>query len=170
MVGVLQPWEIWVRSTWLHAFATSASWVWQSCETIHYVGLSLLLGTVCLFDLRVLGVAKAIPAGLLHRLIPFGIGGWVANLLTGIVFLFGFPDQYAYNWAFRIKLAAMVLAGANVALFYAKGFAEVRDLPPGADAPRGAKIITAISLTCWLTVLTCGRLLTFNRPPFFHSG
>jgi hypothetical protein len=29
-------------------------------------------------------------------------------------------------------------------------------------------VLTGISLISWLGVLTCGRLLTFYRPPFFH--
>src|SRR3954470_9241861 len=99
----MAPWEVWVRSTELHLFVIRHWWVWPTCETIHYLGLSMLLGTVGLYDLRVLGMAKAIPPSTLHRLIPLGIGGFIANLLTGIVFFFGFPDQYAYNNAFYFK-------------------------------------------------------------------
>jgi hypothetical protein len=29
-------------------------------------------------------------------------------------------------------------------------------------------VLTAVSLCCWIGVLSCGRLLTFYRPPFFH--
>ena len=68
----IAPWEVWVRSTWLHAFVQAHEpWVWPLCETLHYLGLSLLLGTVGLFDLRVLGLAKGIPPGTLHRLVPW---------------------------------------------------------------------------------------------------
>lgn len=168
MDGVIQPWEAWVRSTALHGFAVSHPWVWQACETLHYLGLSLLLGTVGLFDLRILGLAKGIPAPALHRLIPWGVGGYLLNLLTGAVFFAGFPEQYAYNHAFHFKLAFMAAAGLNVALFYSVGFAEVRRLPAGADAPLRAKLITGVSLASWVGVLVCGRLLTFYRPPFFH--
>jgi hypothetical protein len=164
----MEPWEVWIRSTELHLFVIRHWWVWPLCETIHYLGLSMLLGTVGLFDLRVLGVAKSIPPATLHGLIPFGIGGYITNLLTGIVFFFGFPDQYAYNSAFHFKLAFMALAGLNVAVFYSTAFRDVRALKAGADAPLRSKIITGISFAAWLSVLTCGRLLTFFRPPFFH--
>jgi hypothetical protein len=30
------------------------------------------------------------------------------------------------------------------------------------------KVIAGISLFAWVAVLICGRLITFNRPPFFH--
>src|SRR5687767_1442250 len=164
----IAPWELWIRSTALHRFILDNYGLWPVAESIHFIGLSLLIGTVGFFDLRVLGMAKSIPPYALHRLIPFGIAGYLMNLMTGIWFFFAFPEQYAYNRAFHFKLAFMTLAAVNVALFYSAAFREVRHMGPGEDAPRKAKIFTGISLAAWLGVLICGRLLTFFRPPFFH--
>jgi len=165
----MAAWEAFIRSTALHAFVrTYEPWLWPLCETLHYLGLSLLLGTVGLFDLRVLGFAKGIPIQAIHRLIPWGIGGFVVNILTGILFFVGHPDQYFYNDAFRFKFAFMVLAGINVLVFYSSAYREVHGLGAGASAPLRAKIITGVSLGSWVAVLICGRLLTFFRPPFFH--
>ena len=111
-------WEVWVRSTFLHDFVASYVWAWPMLETLHYIGLSLLLGTVGAFDLRVLGMAKAIPPATLHRLIPIGIAGYCVNILTGITFFSGFPEQYFYNSAFQWKAVFMAVAGMNVAVFY----------------------------------------------------
>ena len=148
---------------------TYEPWLWPLCETLHYVGLSLLLGTVGLFDLRVLGFAKGIPFAAIHRLIPWGIGGYVVNVLTGTVFFFGHPDQYFYNDAFRFKALFMTVAGLNVLAFYGTAaFRELATLEAGAPAPLRAKIIAGTSLGMWVGVLICGRLLTFFRPPFFH--
>ncbi len=166
-IGIL-PWEAWVRSTALSHFVLQHKWLWPTMETLHYFGLSLLLGTVGLFDLRVLGMAKAIPPSTLHRLVPLGVGAWLLNLATGIVFFSGFPDQYAYNHAFHFKLVFMAVAAVNVALFYSGPFAQVRAMGAGEDAPSRAKVMAGVSLTAWISVLVCGRLLTFFRPPFFH--
>ena len=84
----MEPWEVWVRSTELHAFVRQNPWLWPVLETFHYIGLSLLLGTVGLFDLRVLGMAKGIPPAALHRLIPLGVAGYFVNIITGIGFFF----------------------------------------------------------------------------------
>lgn len=164
----MAAWEVWVRGTELSAFVLAHARLWQVLETLHYFGLCLLFGTVIVFDLRILGVAKAIAPADLHRLVPWGVAGFLLNLVTGVCFFFGYPEQYAYNSAFHIKLAAMVLAGVNVAVFYGRFFAEVRKLGPHAEATAAAKVVTAISLTSWVVVLCCGRLLTFFRPPFFH--
>jgi hypothetical protein len=164
------PWELWVRGTELHQFVAQYDlWLWPIFQTLHYFGMSLLLGTVGLFDLRVLGLAKAVPPATLHRLIPFGIGGFVLNLLTGIWFFFGFPEQYFYNPSFQLLLGFVMIAGLNAAVFYlTDAFREVQLMPGGADAPLRAKLIAGTSLTAWVAVLICGRLITFFRPPFFH--
>jgi len=165
-----QPWELWVRATALHQFIKQyEDSLWPIFQTLHYFGLSLLLGTIGLFDLRVLGLGKAVPPAALHQLIPLGIGGFVLNLLTGIWFFFGHPEQYFYNPSFQLLLTFVAIAGLNVAVFYlTDAFGEVKRLPGGADAPLRAKLIAGTSLTAWVAVLVCGRLITFYRPPFFH--
>jgi hypothetical protein len=143
--------------------------VWPLCETLHYLGLSLLLGTVGLFDLRVLGMAKGITPRAIHRLIPWGIGGYAVNVLTGIVFFAGHPDQYFYNNAFRFKALFMALAGINILAFYGSSiFEDLKSLAPGEKTGLLVKLVAGTSLSMWIAVLICGRLLTFFRPPFFH--
>ena len=166
----IEPWEAFIRSTALHAFVrTYEPWLWPTCETLHYLGLSLLLGTIGLFDLRVLGLARGIPFHTIHRLIPWGIGAYVLNVLTGIIFFFGHPDQYFYNNAFRFKALFMAIAGLNVVAVYGtSAFRELATSKGDMEASLRAKIIAGTSLTMWVGVLICGRLLTFYRPPFFH--
>jgi len=166
----IAPWEVFIRSTALHHYVqVYEPWLWPLLQSLHYLGASLLLGTVGLFDLRVLGMAKGIAPRAIHRLIPWGVGGYFSNMLIGIVFFFGHPDQYFYNDSFRFKLVLMALAGLNIVLFYGtSAFAEMKTLAPGADAPLRIKIIAGTSLVAWVGVLMCGRLITFFRPPFFH--
>jgi hypothetical protein len=138
-------------------------------QSLHYVGASLLIGTVGLFDLRALGLARGIALSAFHRLIPFGIAGYALNFTLGVVFFFGHPDQYFYNNSFRVKVTLMAIAGINILAFYGSGaFTQAKQLPADADAPRNIKIIAGISLAAWVTVLICGRMITFFRPPFFH--
>jgi hypothetical protein len=44
--GVLQSSAAWVETTWLHYFATNYKWVWATMETLHFLGMGLLVGTV----------------------------------------------------------------------------------------------------------------------------
>ena len=161
---MVENFEIWAEATKWGAFARSSQWVWATAETIHFIGLSLLIGMVGLFDLRLMGMAKAIPVAALHRLIPVGIAGYVINLITGSLFLFGYPDQYLTNRAFQFKMVFMALAGMNIVLFYTTAFRKANAVGAGADAPMQIKLIAGASFFLWLAVLVCGRLLTFYRP------
>ena len=69
-------------STWLHgttlswAVAGGVPWIWPLCETLHFMGLALLVGIVGVFDLRILGMAKGLPVGPIQRLMPWAILGF----------------------------------------------------------------------------------------------
>jgi hypothetical protein len=66
-------------------------------------------------------------------------------------------------------LLFMAAAGLNILAFYGTGaFEEAKKVPADAPVPLRIKIIAATSLCAWVAVLVCARLITFNRPPFFH--
>ena len=93
----MSPLEVWLRSTSL-AQVMHSRWAWPAAESLHFFGLSLLLGTVGLFDLRLIGFAKQIPLPALHRLIPWGIFGYFINIMTGICFFTAEPDGQIFSW------------------------------------------------------------------------
>jgi len=138
-------------------------WVWPIAESLHFIGLSLLIGTVGLFDLRLLGVGRHIPLAAMHRLIRWGLVGFGLNAITGSLFLIAEPDQYIFNISFQAKMLFVVLAGCNALSFYAISYRRAI-AGTAMEAPRAAKIIAAISLTLWISVIIAGRLLTFYRP------
>ncbi len=154
------------KNTGIYDFMNS-EWGWPVIESLHFMGLSLLIGTVGLFDLRMLGLAKGIPMSALHRLVPWGIAGYALNVTTGFLFVSSAPDQYLFNPAFQTKLALMAVAGINVLFFYRFSFGPVKRSGAGEGAPRAAQVAAAISLSCWVGVIVCGRLITYYRPPYY---
>jgi hypothetical protein len=141
----------------------NTAWAWPMAESLHFIGLSLLLGTIGIVDLRLLGFAKAIPVLSLHKIARFAVAGFAINVLTGSAFFVSAPDQYLYNPAFQLKAACMLIAVLNVAVFYAFVWPRIR----GSEGrvPFVAWCCGLISLTAWLGVITFGRLITFYRPP-----
>jgi hypothetical protein len=160
--------QVWLESAFASAKPVAAlmrmHWSWPAAESIHFIGLSLLVGCIGVFDLRLLGVGRRIPIAALHRLIPWGLLGYGLNLVTGLSFLMTEPDQYIYNPSFHFKLLFMAIAGFNASAFYLTVYRRTTASDGPADAPRVAKIIAATSLCMWLAVIVCGRLLTFYRP------
>jgi hypothetical protein len=164
--GDLQAFAAWVADTGLHRLATESVWVWAVMETLHFLGLGLLVGTIGVLDLRLLGLARRLPLAPLERLVPWGVAGFVLNLLTGIVFFAGAPYQYIYNLAFQWKVIFIVTAGLNILVFYAGVSRKTWAVPAGEHAPLAARIVGGVSLFCWVSVMYWGRMITFFRPPF----
>ncbi len=161
---MLESLELWLDSTALSSFVSGSLYLWPALGSLHFLGLSLLIGTVGLFDLRLLGFAKNLQPSTLHQLVPIGVLGYGINLITGTLFFVGTPDQFIYNAAFRFKMLFMLLAGINVLVFYLTTYRDVKGVKAGAHAPMRAKVIGGISLILWLGVITYGRLLTFYKP------
>jgi hypothetical protein len=161
-MGAIHSLAAWLPTTAPSQFVNNHSWVWPTCETLHFMGLILLMGNVGLLDLRMLGLLKELPAKPLNRFVRWGIAGFVVNLVTGTVFFVGQPGQYVDNRAFYAKLVFLFLAGLNVLAFYATGVSrQVESLAAGDDAPPLAKFIAGTSLFLWIGVMYFGRMLPY---------
>ena len=141
------------------AVMTNYQWMWATCETLHFIGLSLLLGVVFLVDLRVLGVMKGVSFVSLHRLLPWAALGFGVNVITGMLFFVGIPTQYIHNPSFYWKIAMVMLAGLNAVYFTVVD--EPWALGPKEDAPLTAKIAAASAMLLWVGVMYCGSMLPF---------
>jgi hypothetical protein len=154
----------WLTSTPINTLVMDYRWTWPISESLHFCGLALMVGTVGTFDLRVLGLGKGLSPSALHRSIKLGLAGFLVSAITGSLFIFGQPDQYFYNDAFKVKVICLVLLGLNVCAFYALEARQVLSLGPGEEATRRAKIMAAVSLTLLVAIMCAGRMLTFFRP------
>ena len=94
----------WIYDTRLSWFITNYGWLWPINESLHFCALTVLAGTVGLFDLRVLGFVKGIAPSTLHATLPWGIAGFIVSVLTGVQFIFGAPEQ-SYPSLSRICMA-----------------------------------------------------------------
>ena len=86
------------------------------------------------------------------------------NLVTGLLAFIGMPEFYTLDYAFWVKLLAILLLGVNAAAFYLTGvFGGVKDLGPGEDAPLSAKLVAASSLILWFAVIILGRYIQYYQ-------
>ncbi len=152
---------IWLRSTEISELIRYYPWLWPICETIHFVGLALVLGIAGLFDLRLMGFMRRISVSAVKDLMPWAIAGLAMNLATGTVFLIGAPDQYVTNPAWWAKVLCLLIAGLNAMVFETTLGVRVLAMGPGEDTPASVKIVGVVSLSAWLGVLYWGRMLPF---------
>ena len=151
----------WLKSTALSRLVIETPWLWPTCETLHFVGVALVIGIAGLFDLRLLGFLKHVPVAAIMQLRPWAAAGVLLNVVTGLIFFVGTPEQYIHNVAWWAKVFFLLVATVNIALFETRYGRRLLTMPAGIDTPASFKIAGVVSIVSWLAVLYFGRMLPF---------
>ena len=86
------------------------------------------------------------------------------SALLGLLAFIGMPEFCTLDYAFWVKMLAILLLGVNTAAFYLTGvFSGIKDLGPGQDAPVSAKLVAASSLFLWFGVILLGRYIQYYQ-------
>ena len=137
-------------------------WTYPIVEIVHIVGFAILVGSVVLFDLRLLGFSRTVSIRSLERhLLPWS---WVALLLivpSGVAMLSAHATDFFANPAFRVKLLLIAFAGVNALAFHNGVFRSVAAWDQHQPTPPAAKASALLSLAIWLGVISCGRLIAY---------
>ena len=131
------------------------AWAYPALEVLHIVGIALLLGNLVLVELRIWGRGATLPLRPLAALaLKVSLVGFALSASSGLLMFGADPQALLANPAFQLKLALLLLAGGNAALFHA------RDGLGRADGV--ARTQTAASLGLWLGVIVCGRWIAYS--------
>jgi len=152
----------WIKYTPIGVFVRDSAWAFPALQSLHFIGMTMLVGVVGVIDLRVLGVARGLPIHPLHRLLPVAFTGFAINFVTGIFFFCHDPYVYAFNSSFRLKMLLILVAGLNALWFQLGVFIDVDKWGPGIEASRLAKVISALSIIIWFGVIMAGRFIAFT--------
>jgi len=135
-------------------------WLYPAVETLHIVGFAVLVGAVAMFDLRVLGFGRALPVRALARhLLPWSAGSMLLIVPTGLLLFVADPLALLANRMFILKLALIAVAGLNALAFHAGPYRDADQWL--ARAPGRAILHALLSLTLWIAVIACGRLIAY---------
>lgn len=118
---------------------------------LHTFGLSTLVGLNSAINLRLLGVASAIPLASLERLFSLMWAGFAVTAVTGILLFAAGATRHAANPAFFVKMLFVLVAGAALWLTWSRVF----------RLQQSGRVLAAVSLACWLGALTAGRLMAY---------
>ena len=133
-------------------------------EGAHVLGLALSVGTVVWFDLRLVGATmRTRPvAEVFQDLKGWMIAGFCLMFVTGTLLFTAHAAKAYANGYFRAKMALIVLAGINTAVYHLtidRRRAQWGDAPVPPPAARAAGVI---SLVLWFSVIAAGRIFAYN--------
>jgi hypothetical protein len=124
-------------------------------QTVHLLGIAIVMSSVVLLDLRILGLALPSQAvqELTRRVMPWVWWTLPVMLLSGLPFVLARPQRYFTNPIFGLKFALLLPAVALAALLHVYGIRKPDD--------RGTKLIAAVSLLLWIGVVLAGRWIAY---------
>jgi hypothetical protein len=123
----------------------------------HTIGLSLVVGSNALVDLRILGVARSIPIKPMKPLFSIAWTGLIINIITGILLLIGYPTKALTNPVFYFKLTFIALA--VFFMWRMNRLFQDSSLDDSTLISKG-KSVAIFSLTFWVCAVSAGRLLS----------
>jgi hypothetical protein len=147
-----------VADTGFAQWAMSSPWAYPAANVVHVLALVLLLGGIALVDLRVLGLFRRIPLQPLSAaLIPIAATGVLILAASGSVLFAADARALAESGTFRLKLALIGIALANILLFR---WLYGRVMPQRPTA--GARTLALASLLLWIGVAVAGRMIAYS--------
>jgi hypothetical protein len=146
-----------------HVMRDTGVWTYAIVNLIHVIGMAGLFGAICVLDLRLLGVWRSIPLGMISRpavnVAGTGLGLAVAS---GIFLLATKAVEYSHNPFLLPKFVFLALALANLAaLHLTPAWRAHRERELTRAEFRGLSVFGALSLVFWLCAITCGRLIGY---------
>ena len=145
-------------STWLRE--SESPFAFYFILLFHTFGLALLVGANVVVDLRLLGVARAIPLAPLQRLFRIMWIGFSINAVTGVLLVLAYPTKSLTNLDFYIKLTVIGFAIWVMQRLKTEVF-EDATLSEADMTARGATL-AKWSLFLWFGAITAGRLLAYT--------
>jgi hypothetical protein len=139
----------------------SALFAFPAMETLHFIGMGMIFGTVLFLCLRVLGFIKIIPFSAVHRLLPLGLIGLFVNSVSGMLLFIADSGRYVAMPSFPHKIEALVVGA--IAMIYFSLSDKIWAVKAGDDAPMTAKAVAAVALVSWTLVIIFGRILPYTE-------
>jgi len=136
--------------------ARSTGWLYPLANLVHVLGAALVVGSIATFDVQILRSRRR-AALVSHTAIPVAVVGLVLQAASGFVLLSAEASTLVKNPAFQFKMAMLIFALANVAVFHRR---FGRALKTGAPLD-GAQTFAAVSLVSWILVLLAGRSIAY---------
>jgi hypothetical protein len=160
----LHAWMEWLEGTAGSVAIRESILFYPLVETTHVLSLTIFLGMIVLLDLRLTGAGmRSFPvSAIAGRLLPWAFVGFGLMVVSGLLLFYSGPLRAYANIFFRIKMAAIALAGFNALAFHVTIYRRVAAWDADPVPPARARMAGAFSLLLWSAVVICGRMQAYN--------
>ncbi|MDU1920101.1 hypothetical protein [Enterobacter sp.] len=163
MPDLLNTWLMLLQDSAVGETVRNARYLFPVLESLHILGISLLVGPAFTFDLRLLGMGRRIvPVTLAARyLLPVSHTGLLIVVITGLALLSAQATVIAAAGAAPWKSGLIIVAGLNVLVFHKGIYRSVANWDLDVLSPLPARLSALVSALVWTGVIIAGRFLAY---------
>jgi len=156
---ILDPWLRALQNTPIAMAIAENDLLFPWIESVHVLAIVLVVGTICVVDLRLLGFASTNRSmqRVMTDVLPVTWTAFAVAAITGSLLFSSRAIDYAHNFFFLGKMSLLALAAANMTTFHGFGARNIAQWSALQTTPMAAKIAGGISLLIWTAVIVFGR-------------
>jgi hypothetical protein len=162
----LKQFAEWLSTTFLSVFIQNHnSWAIPAIQSIHIVGIGIVLGSVLMIDLRIIGWATMDQTlrQTTDRFGPWLTGALWLMLATGILMVIGEPVRELITFSFWLKMF-LVAVGAFIAVVFLRAVRRHEQLWEEAlEKRRAIRWLAVLTFLIWACIIILGRLIAYDH-------
>ncbi len=147
-----------------NAFRFHESWLIPGVQSIHIIGIAIIMGSVFLIVLRILGWAGTDQTlrQTADRFGPWLIGGLFLQLVTGIVMIIAEPVRELVNFSFWTKMVFIAVGTVLSSIFIVtpRNHEQRWETLVNRRSIKSLAIMTFLILLC---IIVLGRLIAYDH-------
>lgn len=156
----------WLSTTFLSVFIQNHNaWVIPGIQSIHIVGIGVVLASVLMIVLRILGWAGMDQTlrQTTSRFGPWLTGALCLMLATGILMVIGEPVRELVTFSFWLKMSLVAIGTAVAAIFQITLRKHEREWEETLVNRRYIKGLAILTFLIWAGIIVLGRLIAYDQ-------
>ena len=155
---------LWLENTAPALWIRESLYGFPIVVAVHILSLTLSVGLLVWFDLRLTGIAMArcSVSQLYRRLTPWMFSGFAFMVISGLLLFAAYATRAYENVYFRIKIATLLLAAINAAFFHFGIERHVARWDLAERPPFPARLAGIVSMIAWTIVIMAGRMMSYT--------
>jgi hypothetical protein len=162
----VREFAVWLATTPPSVFIQEHNtWAIPAIQSIHIVGIGVVMGSVLMISLRILGWTWTDQTlqQTAQRFGPWLTGALWLLLATGILMVIGEPVRELVTFSFWLKMA-LVAFGATIVVTFQR---TLRRHPQQWEQTLGQraliKALAIVTLLVWSAIIVLGRLIAYDH-------
>jgi hypothetical protein len=156
---------------WLSATAPSVfiqehnTWAIPTIQSVHIVGIAMVMGSVLMIDLRILGLTWTDQTlrQTTRRFGPWLTGSLWLLLVTGVLMVVGEPVRELVTFSFWAKMALVAIGALTAVIFQRTLKRDERHWEETLVHRPAIKGLAIGTFVIWVAIIFLGRLIAYDH-------